>query len=300
MTKIDEGLTSWRSRANHNRMIDFQLSEASPDHEGPVQIGFFGTSAFRITCPSGMTVLIDPWRNPPWGTWDWYRREFPSVDVDIGISTHAHFDHDALHRLDASMLLDRPIGRFEIGDARITGIADKHVCEAPPGSTYDWAELYRKTSGIENRPPDNPRSFDNTIVIIETGGLKIVHWGDNRPDPEQHVWDMIGRTDIMLIPVDGSNHLLSDDQVDEICARLKARAIVPCHYFTWELMHRACTLQTADEFVAKRDHLKVEAGSHVFRARDLSEWHGKVVHFGDHVAFEKVPLKADPVGEARR
>ena len=45
--------------------------------------------------------MIDPWRNYPSRTWDWYFHDFPVTLVDVGVSTHAHFDHDALHRLDA-------------------------------------------------------------------------------------------------------------------------------------------------------------------------------------------------------
>ena len=130
---------------------------------------------------------------------------FPDVAVDIAASTHAHFDHDALHRPDAHVCLDRPIGTVHVfGDVKITGIADKHVSEAPPGSTYDWPEMYLKTSGIDARPPNNPRQFDNTIIIVEMGGMRIMHWGDNRPNPNPHVWEMIGQVDVALLPIDGS------------------------------------------------------------------------------------------------
>jgi hypothetical protein len=35
--------------------------------------------------------------NHPSRSWDWYFRDSPITAVDVGISTHAHFDHDALH-----------------------------------------------------------------------------------------------------------------------------------------------------------------------------------------------------------
>ena len=77
--------------------------------------------------------MVDPWRNDPSGVWGiWYRMEFPAVDVDFDMSTHAHFDHDALGRLDANMLLDRVAGTFQLGDVKITGIADKHQCVSLP------------------------------------------------------------------------------------------------------------------------------------------------------------------------
>jgi hypothetical protein len=101
------------------------------------------------------------------------------VEVDLGLSTHAHFDHDALHRLRASTLLDRLVGRYEFADVAITGIADKHVSDTAHADV-DWAGLTRKLTPMETRPPDNWRSFDNTLLLIETAGLRILHLGDNR------------------------------------------------------------------------------------------------------------------------
>ena len=129
MADIDTGLNAWQMASNHNRMIDFQATAAaqSPSREGAVELAFFGSSAFRITTPTGVTVMVDPWRNHPSRAWDWYFHDFPITAVDIGVSTHAHFDHDALHRLDASVLLDRLIGTYSFGDLKIHGIADKHA-----------------------------------------------------------------------------------------------------------------------------------------------------------------------------
>ena len=79
MKKPDIGLTGWQHATNHNRMIDFQqtLIEApqvannpSPETSRDVQLTFFGSSAFRITSPSGITIMVDPWRNHPSGKWD--------------------------------------------------------------------------------------------------------------------------------------------------------------------------------------------------------------------------------------
>ena len=95
MTEIDNGLNVWQMTSNHNRMLDLQEDVSTPK-DGPVELAYFGSSAFRITSPRGVSVMIDPWRNHPSRKWDWYFHDFPIVPVDIGTSTHAHFDHDAL------------------------------------------------------------------------------------------------------------------------------------------------------------------------------------------------------------
>lgn len=73
--RIDEGSSAWKQRENNNRMIRFQEQYAlaagqdgEARQEGEVELAYFGGSCFRITAPSGLSLLIDPWRNPPWGT----------------------------------------------------------------------------------------------------------------------------------------------------------------------------------------------------------------------------------------
>ena len=48
MTDIDTGLNVWQMTTNHNRMIEIQ-ADRSPPRDGPVEIAYYGSSAFRIT-----------------------------------------------------------------------------------------------------------------------------------------------------------------------------------------------------------------------------------------------------------
>ncbi|MGR3460694.1 MAG: MBL fold metallo-hydrolase [Roseovarius sp.] len=289
--QLNEGLWAWKQSENNNRMIDLQREAPAA---GPVRLAYFGGSAFRVTAPSGLTLMIDPWRNPPWGTWNWFLFDFPEVEVDIGLSTHAHFDHDALHRLHASTLLDRLIGRYEVADVAITGIAEKHVSDTAHADV-DWAGLTRKLTPMETLPPDNWRSFDNTLLLIETGGLRILHWGDNRPDPPQEVWDRLGHVDVALLPIDGSQHVLGYDQVEEIRARLRPRVIVPHHYFIWNVTHRASTLGPPDDWMAQQARQKWTHSGEVMLAADwVARQDGLALCFGEQVFFDPPDLKQTP------
>jgi len=126
------GLTSWKSGLNHDRIIQIQNEGGTREAADGVEIAYFSNSSFQVTSPRGISIIVDPWRNDPSGAWGlWYHVEYPAAEVDIGMSTHAHFDHDALDKIDANMLLDRMGGSFELGDVKITGIADKHQCVAP-------------------------------------------------------------------------------------------------------------------------------------------------------------------------
>jgi L-ascorbate metabolism protein UlaG (beta-lactamase superfamily) len=288
----DEGLWGWKQPENHNHMIELQENPDSAPDETSIELAYFGGSAFRITSPAGLTMMIDPWRNPPWGSWDWYLYDFPKVEVDIGLSTHSHFDHDGLHALSANTLLDRLVGTYRFADVTITGIADKHVSDSRHNA-YDWAEMTRRLTNMETRPPGNWRSFDNCLILVEVAGLRILHWGDNRPDPPAKVWERLGSVDVALLPIDGSQHVLSYAQAEDVARGLQAKLIVPHHYHVWDVTTRGSTLLPPDEWVNGRaDSIWTQSGAVRLSRESVSRHDGQALCFGECVAFEKPATKA--------
>lgn len=291
----DAGPVAWRSAANHNRMMQLARDRA-PAASADVELAYFGSSAFRITSPKGLTVMLDPWRNHPLRTWDWYLADMPMTAVDVGVSTHAHFDHDALNRLDAHVLLDRLIGTWSFLDVTITGIPDKHATASGFG-TYDFKRVHKELNGVDIEPPGNPRSWDNCLIVVETGGLRILHWGDNRHDPPQHVWESLGRIDIALLPVDGSQHVMSHDMTASIIERLRPKVVIPHHYYIWDLTQRASTLLPADAWVeAQPGRRHIEGPLARYAKADLDGLSARIDFFGDQVAFDKLAWRK-PLGE---
>ncbi len=287
MASINDGLNSWQQSENHNEMIRVQRDRPETEPAQGVEIAYMAGSAFRITSPGGISMIVDPWRNHPSGKWDWYYYDFPLTECDIGISTHAHFDHDALHLLKSHMSLDRMIGTFAFHDVTITGLADKHATDGSQ-SLYDWPALTHRLTGVDVRPPNNPRSFDNVLMLIETGGLRILHWGDNRADPDPHVWEALGEVDIVLLPVEESRHILTYEAADRIAGRLGAKVIIPHHYFIWDIVTRGSTLMPATEWVESHERfVHVDGPARVFTDQDVKTLQPTVFHFGDHVAFER-------------
>ncbi len=275
-------LLSWESGKNNNRLIEFQNEEVAPGPDDKVGIAFYSNSAFKITSPRGLTIMVDPWRNDPSGAWGlWYRMDFPMTDVDIGMSTHAHFDHDALDRLDANMLLDRMAGTFQLADVKITAIADKHQCVAP--GTVTWTEAVKQFEGRDDPcPPTNFRHFDNSLYVIETGGLKLLMWGDNRPEPPQEVWDKIGQVDIVFLPVDGSKHILDYEQADAVVEKTGAKIAIPHHYLVPETTFFTSTLMPAEEWTKTHEHTMLESASIELGLADVKGKSGHVMYFGSN------------------
>lgn len=286
MGDIDTGLSAWKRSSNHNHMIKLQSGTVASGTD-EVEIAYYGSSAFRITSPNGLSIMIDPWRNHPARGWNWYFNDFPLTKVDIGVSTHAHYDHDALHRLDANVLLDRLIGTFSFSDVVIHGIADKHSTDGCC-TLYDYKKVMKELHGVDITPPDNPRSWDNCLMVVETAGLRIVHWGDNRSDPPDEVWDRLGDIDIALLPVDDSEHVIGFRGIDNIIDRLRPKIIIPHHYYIWDLTQRQSTLLSADKWLSRMPNVKAMQGPRAsYTVRTIRDLDRQIHFFGDHVMFDK-------------
>ena len=286
MGNIDAGLSGWRMTSNHNRMMELQRTSMKAG-AGTVKVDYFGSSAFKITSPSGITVMIDPWRNHPSRKWDWYFDDFPLTEVDIGISSHAHFDHDALHLLDAHVLLDRLIGTYTFGDLKITGIADKHATDSS-AAVYDFKRIIKEFDNIDITPPNNPRSWDHCLLLIETGGLKILAWGDNRHNPPEEVWAAVSDIDIVLLPIDDSQHVISFAHAKGIIERLSPSIIIPHHYYIFDVTVRQSTLQPADGWLTTQANVvRLTNSSVTYQPKDLINVDKRIDFFDGNVAFDK-------------
>ncbi len=276
------GPTAWMQTKNNNHIIEAQKNDGGdPMAVGQVTIDFYGHAAFKITSPAGMTLLFDPWRNDPSGAWGlWFPEEFPEIEVDAILSTHAHFDHDATERPNGQMILDRMTGAYQFSDVKITGLADKHQCEAP--GWYKWTDAMPEF-GQPQCPPDNFHHLDNNIYLLETGGMRIVVWGDNRENPNAHVWDALTDIDVLVLPVDSSQHILSYDQADAVVERIKPHVIIPEHYLTKGASITLTTLGSAEEWTSQQaNHTMLDSATLTLTADAVRQMDRHVLYFGDH------------------
>ena len=139
-----------------------------------MKLTYFGHCAFRWQTPGGVTVVADPYRNQA-GRY-WFTRLFPELRCDLGLITHAHFDHDAVDRLPEAASILRTPGDFSTRDLQIRGVQDLH-------------------SGASRL-----RDFPNVMFRLESGGLRFLHIGDNRVDWPEDV-STIGDIDVLMVTV---------------------------------------------------------------------------------------------------
>ena len=270
--------TDWTQPGNNNHVI--ALQEAAQFAQGPVGIDYYGHCAIKITSPGGAAIMFDPWRDDPSGAWGlWFKQKFPETLVDITMSTHTHFDHDAIERPASTMVLDRMVGTFEFADLKITGFADKHACLAP--GWYKWTNAL-KEFGVQACPPNNIGHMDMVTYLVETGGVRTLIWGDNRPNPADRFWDAVGRIDVLTLPVDGSQHILSYDQGNAIVERLKPKIVIPTHYLNETTTYTLSTLQPADEWVKSQKSFKMlDSPSLTLATGDIAGMDREFMYFGN-------------------
>ena len=270
---------SWEQAGNNNHVLDLQ--ENAKPSGGDVTLDFFGHCAFKVTSPSGLTLMFDPWRNDPSGAWGlWYPKEFPKTVVDVGMSTHSHFDHDALERVDATMLLDRMVGDWSFADVKIRGVADKHACNAP--GWYKWTNVLAEF-GAEACPPNNPGHLDNVMYVVETGGMRIVMWGDNRHNPSEYALKQLGDIDVLTLPVDGSQHILSYEQANDLVARIRPKVVIPTHYLCEGVSLTLTTLETADVWVGQqKNRTNLKKSTLSLNAAEVKKMDREFMYFGSN------------------
>jgi L-ascorbate metabolism protein UlaG (beta-lactamase superfamily) len=263
---------------NDNSLITVQKTGGDPTRPGNVKIEFYGHDAFKITSPVGLTVLTDPWRNDSTGLYPkWFLNEFPTIRVDIVLSTHAHFDHDAIERPNGLVVLERLVGRFNLGDIEVTGLADKHQCDRT--STDSVAKTC---------PPNNVIEFDNAIQIIKTGGLRIAIWGDNRAAPDASLDPYLKNVDVLILPIES---ILTRVEVDAIVGKYDPKTVIPAHYSLNGLTTDVSGLESADGWVNDQEKVhhadvrRLDSADLTLNAAELKGSHHRVYYFGNH--FEK-------------
>ena len=191
-----------------------------------MRLTYFGHCAFRWETAGGITALADPYRNQ--ADRYWFTRLFPEIHCDLGLITHAHFDHDAVDRLPEAASILRMPGEFSTGDLNIRGVQDLH-------------------SGASRL-----RDFPNVMFRLEAGGVRFLHIGDNRVEWPPEVASAVDDIDVLLVTVDDSNHLLTYDQVDALVRRLQPRVIIPMHYAIPGLHTAECELLPPDGWLARQ------------------------------------------------
>jgi L-ascorbate metabolism protein UlaG (beta-lactamase superfamily) len=173
-----------------------------------VTIEYLAHACFRLTSPSGKQILIDPYASRVWIGYD-----FPAaIRADAVLISHPHYDHDGgeAMRRKTPWLPETPVfrhsGTNQMADVTVIGLRGRH---ADP-----WGKEFGQS---------------NTVWVVQIGGLRVVHLGDNGPLGEELI-RQLGRVDVLMIPIDSQFHILKAEEIGAIRRALAPRVLIPMHY----------------------------------------------------------------------
>ncbi len=175
-----------------------------------VQFTFVGHSTYLIESPGGIRIATD------------YSGYAGGIFPDVVTMNRAHTTHytdfpdpTIRHVLRGWNPEGGPIRHdLQVGDVRIRNV------------TTDIR------GGALGRVPDG-----NSIFIFEIAGLCIGHLGHLHHELTPAQLGAIGRLDIVLVPVDGT-YTMAQANMLAVLKELKARIVLPMHYFGPETLSR--------------------------------------------------------------
>jgi len=192
---------------------------------GSVKLTFVGHATFLIETSGGATAVTD---------FNGFVR--PAMTPDIATMNNAHSTH----------YTDFP-------DAGIKfvlpgwGTAEKPV-------QYNFTHLDLHVYNVQTNVRDwsgGTRINGNSIFVFETAGLCIAHLGHLHHTLTPAHLAMLGKVDVLLVPVDGALTMGQFDMI-EVIKSIKAPLIIPMHFFSPARLARFIErLQVETNYVAR-------------------------------------------------
>jgi L-ascorbate metabolism protein UlaG (beta-lactamase superfamily) len=179
-----------------------------------MRIKWLGHSCFKITCKTGVRIVTDPFD-------DNVGYKLPSVETDIVTVSHGHYDHNFTDCLSGDYEVVNKVGNFYVKDIPITGVHTFHD------------------------DVNGEKRGNNIVYVFEMDGMRLCHLGDIGHVLSPSQVEMIGKVDVLLIPV-GGVYTVSVEDALKIVELLKPSVIIPMHYKTPALKFN---LDAAEGFV---------------------------------------------------
>ena len=187
--------------------------------QGEVRISYIGHSTFLLESHKGVRIATD---------YNDYVRA--PVVPHVATMNRAHSTHFSLapepgirHLLPGW----NPAGGVAQHDVTLEDVRVRNV----PTNIRDWQ--------------GGTMEFGNSIFIFEMGGLCIAHLGHLHHTLSNQQLAQIGQMDVVLVPVDGS-YTLDLAGMHEVLKSLRARLMIPMHYFSSFTLGRFLDIVRAD------------------------------------------------------
>ncbi|VXD10901.1 MBL fold metallo-hydrolase [Planktothrix paucivesiculata] len=220
LTTLATGLTS-----------QWQSSSAQSTSENTLTVKSLGHTSFLFT-GGGLRILVNPFR--PIGCTAGYRSP-QEVQSDLILISSRLLDEGVTEGFTGNPALLYEPGVYQFNGNQIQGIRT-----------------------IKDR--FNGRQFGvNVAWLWKQAGIKILHLGGLAGPLGMEERILIGRPDLMLIPVGGGTKSYNPEEARKTIEFLNPKIVIPTHYRTLAADVTACDLESVDNF------LSVMAGTSIQR-----------------------------------
>ncbi|MBN2084792.1 MAG: MBL fold metallo-hydrolase [Anaerolineales bacterium] len=171
-----------------------------------VTLTYGDNAQVELVTPAGRHIYIDVWNVS-------LLTKEPSAD-DVLLTTHMHPDHYFKDFVESfpGRKITMAAGEIDLPDIKVTAIVSAH---------------------LPNDPLDDPAKATNFLFLIETGDLRIVHFGDcGQLSFTAGEMAILGKVDLAITQFSNSFSMMDAanrtgfQQMDQV----KPRLIIPTHY----------------------------------------------------------------------
>jgi L-ascorbate metabolism protein UlaG (beta-lactamase superfamily) len=176
----------------------------------PVAVEWLGHATFQITSSKGTRILTDPH-----GAFDLPR---PTLPQHIVTTSHQHGPHNSVHMAPGTpVVLHGLTPGGENWQKISTTIRDVSVYVVPA--------FHDKSQGMQRGK--------NAVFVFRVDDICIAHLGDlgHLLTPPQ--LKMLGKIDILLVPVAGGMYTVTATEAREVTKQVNPKIAIPMHFW-WE------------------------------------------------------------------
>jgi L-ascorbate metabolism protein UlaG (beta-lactamase superfamily) len=203
-----------------------------------MKITWLGHSCFLIETAIGTRLIIDPYLS---GSYNGDVAYGPVAEAaDAVLVTHQHPDHNAVQSVlgDPRILIEPETAN--VGNVEVRGVPVFHD---------------------ERRGKDRGT---NTIIVMRTEGLNVVHLGDLGHELDDQTVEAIGPVDVALVPV-GGYFTIDAEGAARVVDKLAPKIAIPMHFKTDSI---AFSIAPVDDFIADKPHVQRPGSSTLELSRE--------------------------------
>lgn len=183
---------------------------AAASNARPIEVEWFGHATFQITSSKGTRILADPHSRDD--------LRWPALEQHIVTTSHQHGVHSNIYMAKGNPVIFEGLTPGGENWRKVsTTVRDVSVYSVPA--------YHDKSQGLQRGK--------NAIFVFRVDDICIAHLGDLGHTLTPPQLKLLGKIDILLVPVAGGMFTVTPTEAIEVTKQVNPRIAIPEHYW-WE------------------------------------------------------------------